>query len=230
MLKPVNALYFDGASQVDCGAPAAINALTELTVEILIYPQLIVGDNRYMIVLCDDAQFANFSWRLGIVDGGKLNWGGSNGAAYCFNLLSGAVTIGIDDWYHLVATHSLIGGFARSYIADALDQEDLTLTGSMQVGQGFKLMFGARNRTVDDDYYVGKIAEIRIFGRAFGLDEVGFNNRHPNVMYSTTDLIGWWKFYKGAGATLFDLAGTANGTIVGAAWQRLAYWDFFTWA
>ncbi|HVV39015.1 MAG TPA: LamG domain-containing protein, partial [Candidatus Paceibacterota bacterium] len=132
-------------------------------------------------------------------------------------------------WQHLVMTWSLSGTTYTVHLyVNGVDQGSLTWTGtpgSNGVG-GFN--FG-KSGDYADNYFKGKVDDVRIYNRVLPLSEVkALYNRTAGTRYNASSatlgngstlqsgLVGWWTFDGSTiGATIGDSSGQGNNGYIG---------------
>lgn len=219
-------IYLDGVNTY-IKTPHIISGLDVVTVEAWVKLLSVAGDRalfgkwgtNQQILLYHDAPNG---WRFLILDSGAV----VRDTGY------GSVAV-VDTFYHIVGVFDKDGSISL-FVNAALDAEDsIAPVGDPIVTDTNDLYIG-----IDDDLTrdtKGYLDEIRIYGRAMGITEIGYNyngGQGNSIPYDKTDLLLWLRLTEGAGAAVADSSGQGNnGAINGvASWKQFAVWDFFTWA
>ncbi len=143
-----------------------------------------------------------------------------NGTSYNAPGLCG--TLSLNRWYHLAGTWSS-GGTVVVYLDGA--QAGSVANTVTPTNNATTLTIGAgRNTGSIDDFFTGKIDEVRLYNRALSAAEIAAiyqTTTHRTIMKSpplNNGLIGYWNFEEGSGTTANDRSGNGNnGSIEGGA-------------
>lgn len=102
--------------------------------------------------------------------------------------------------------------------------EDGALVDTLPVGTPFatspdyELIIGSNSLDRADEFYVGALADLRVWNRALTADEVA--SEFVSSEADPTDLVGHWRMSEGEGSVAEDASGNGHdGTIVGATWR-----------
>ncbi len=114
-------------------------------------------------------------------------------------------------WNHLVITSD--GSNTYAYLNGELEH---TVDDVEEIDLGDEFRIG--NRFSEDEAWIGKIGDVRIYGRALEESEIG--GLSESKYLELGDEIAWWKMDEGDGNTVSDLSGNQNhGSIEGADWM-----------
>jgi len=207
------ALEFNGIdSYVDCGHDTSLDMTTEGTLEMWVY----VDDNYRGVILGKGNGGAVYSWNYRVVLGSSKHFICTIGNTTLTDGVSIESTSVASEntWTHLMCTWNntnltmYINGqydndVALSFIPEAV-------TNNLTLGYG-------NIWTGTDDYFDGKLDEIRLYNRYLNPTEA-FN--HYNRRYNEeTGLIGLWHFDDCPDTLAVDSSTkNNNGTIYGATW------------
>lgn len=165
---------------IDCGDSASLDIADSITLEALVFPTTLDGDDRYMCIKRDTYGLVwsdTFNkWRAFIYDGGFKN-------AY-----SNDAELDVDTWYYIAMTGD--GSNVKLYI-DGVLQTDQPASGD-PVANNYHLGIGSLDVAgTTRDWWAGKIALVRVSG---GIDRSAdwistnynmFND--PSAFYSAID-------------------------------------------
>jgi len=213
------ALDFD-SSYVDCGSGNTLRIADVLTVEGWFNfdsatgnEQAIIGNHEeayygYRLAVSDSTPWAKFKFSLG-----------SGGGAWAIDMDSTTYVLP-DVWYHVVSTYD--GSVAKMYLNGDLKTTSATVSGAIVYSGLPNLFFGKRNSVGNEEYFSGKVDEVRIYNRVFELSEVVANyngGSGRSEPYDRSDVVGIWHFEENTGSVAGDDSGKINnGIISGATW------------
>jgi hypothetical protein len=210
------AMEFDGEEDCLAVAPASDLQLTEeFTLEAWIRPTakvewgaLLVKENsgspRYGYFLEDELEHLS----------GYFDDSASTG-----HLASAEGTVPLHTWSHVVMTDD--GGHARIYV----DGELVATTAVVPIAKtDGDLRIGCDK--IWNEYFTGRIDEVRIYDRALDQAEVGSDMEGP-IQTAKSGPVAAYAFDEGAGTTVSDVSGNEHTATIegGAGWARGRYGD-----
>ncbi len=150
-------------------------------------------------------------------EGAESPWEDFWGPAYDGSDISNLAGADIPDtkyetgtWNHLIVTsdgsntHAYLNGELEDTVGNA---EEMDLENEFRIG----------NRFSQDETWIGKIGDVRIYDRALDEDEI--NDLYENKYMELGDEMAWWRMNEGEGNTINDFSGNGNhGSIDGAEW------------
>ena len=127
----------------------------------------------------------------------------------------GSINIASDTWTHIVGTFD--GSNLRLYVDGTLEDTDSSYSGTIQAGATSPLKIGATANSPD-----GYISNVALYNDALTADEVKYiyTNGNQGSDPTTTNLVSQWLLDEGTGTTATDNAGSNNGTITSATWDK----------
>lgn len=139
--------------------------------------------------------------------------------------VSVATPLRLDDWVHIAGSYNATDGVLLSIDGVAVARAKST----GETGRDPRPALGAPSGVTaaytfgglgGQDSYIGLINEVSIWNRGLSLDEIRQKIRRP-LAASERGLCGYWRFNDLYGTTVMDLAGTANGELVGGNFVRV---------
>tara|TARA_R110000824_G_scaffold183542_1_gene364552 strand:- start:28 stop:582 length:555 start_codon:yes stop_codon:yes gene_type:complete len=112
------------------------------------------------------------------------------------------------------------GSTPKTYV-DGVEDTNLTTAGTLaDFATATDPEIGDNPHTTNP--FNGKIADVRIYDDAITADEVKYiyTNGDQGTDPTTTNLVSQWLLDEGTGTTATDNAGSNNGTISGATWDK----------
>lgn len=210
------AMELDGTSgYVKVPNPLNFGTTQDFSIEIKIKTQGWSGD---------PAIFSDKDWNAGANPGMVIS-GNTNGNTWKFNIGDGASRIDLNnggvindnEWHHLTVTFDRDGP-KRIYQDGRLLQTNNTVFNGNVNGLS-NLCFGQDGTTTYFTFFPGQIADVRVWNVALDSATVAgwicqpVTNNHPNY----ANLVHYWAFLEGAGASTLDLIGGALGALEGGA-------------
>lgn len=166
-------LYFDGNDYVEVNDSPSLDGFDEITIEVWVKP--ILGQRGSIVnkYLYDYSIPINERvYELDITADGHVNFAlSSNGTSAGTVWLKSANTIPNNTWTHIVATSD--GNTMRIYINGEQDPNTAVAPSSIH-SSSYNLYIGAwkYSPTDMDDYFVGKIDELRILNRSLSQEQI----------------------------------------------------------
>lgn len=129
-----------------------------------------------------------------------------------------------EQWYHFAGVVKK-GEFVNLYISGELVDSDFNLSGTTE-DRASDLYIGRRGDY--ENYFKGKIDDIRIWGHALDQEEIQlymYGNLNPEA---EENLVGYWKLDENGGDTVYDLSENNNdGEIIGNPEWVEVYWQIY---
>lgn len=196
-----------GTNNVDCGTPAAVTALANITIEAWIKPNIIARTDFVGQWLSSAGQ------RHFIIDtqtNGAVEFYLSTTGSDFPTAGSGGFRLVANNWYHIVGTYD--GANINLYINGVLRGGPTVQTGSLNTGSTQKLFIG---KTADGNNANAVIDTVRIWSTGFTAQQV--SDLYYNGTIPSTPVVEYL-MNEGTGTTVANTgsASSANGTITGA--------------
>ena len=162
--KVGQALTFDGSDDyVDLGTSASLTPSSAMTVSAWIYNTK-PWDNNDTLISTDSGGTVPYRIRLDSGTGRPSFTINTSGGA----TITGNTVMATSTWYHLTAVYD--GSFIKLYVNGESDATPVSQTGTLS-SNGTSVFVGARPSPIQD-YFSGKIDDLRLYSRALGDDEV----------------------------------------------------------
>jgi hypothetical protein len=195
-----SALSFSATDRVALDGAAALG--TSFTLEAWVRPGK--AHKGEQMLLGGGADDAHSSPTLRIVDGTGLRVGFGDGTGMRTVTVPGVVNAGT--WHHLAVGYD---GNLLTVTVDGVPQlASSELSQVTPVGQAVQWLGGG---------FVGTVDEVRTWSRSRTVEDIR-SQMHVRQSGLEEGLAGYWRLDEGAGTTVWDQAGTASGTVTGAAW------------
>jgi hypothetical protein len=132
---------------------------------------------------------------------------------------STANSIPKDEWINVTCARS--GTTCNIYINGVLDV-DVAASHTDPTTSTDALVFGVESSGGASQYFDGDMSDVRIYDAALTADEVQYiyTNGDQGTDPTTTNLVSQWLLDEGTGTTATDNAGSNDGTITGATWDK----------
>ncbi|MFA6340718.1 MAG: LamG-like jellyroll fold domain-containing protein [Candidatus Paceibacterota bacterium] len=123
----------------------------------------------YQAIVTKADQTATTPWDFRFIgsSGGKIHLAANIGGVYAGYALSD-ITLKADTWYHVAATYD--GSRVRIYI-DGVKHGETAATGVIY-SKTLNVMIGARNPSAPENFFVGKIDDVRIYDSALSSSDI----------------------------------------------------------
>jgi len=197
-----NALTFDGTDDyVQIGTSIVPAAGTNYTIECWFYAEDLSSGNQELLS----------EWNTSSTDGFFLGFNGST-IRFTNGWTATGITVTSDSWHHIAAVsvgttnaYVYVDGVLRATKGSALSYTD-----------GGNLVIGQQGNYSGDEYFGGKIDEVRIWDDVRSVDEIRQNMyQELTNPASETNLIAYYKINSSSGTSLPDSKGSNNGTLNG---------------
>lgn len=216
-INPATHLNFDGVNDNVAIPPAAINNLTQGTIEVWVYPTASTLDNQ--TICAKQSNFENTYAYLSIGGGsaanGRVYYQSTNSA-----FIQSNATIISNQWTHVAVTFT--NTQAKIYINGVLDN---TVAGNFSLPNDITVTATTIGAILGDgggQYFTGNLDEFRVWNYALNLADI--QNSMNCEAQSQPELMTYYKFNQGFDytnnsslTTLVDETGTYNGTLSGFA-------------
>jgi len=220
-----NSVQFDGFSAyVSISPQTGLDITTTLTIEAWIKPSAFGFTSAQNSIVCKHGWSSGeggfvlrcggsgeLSFNIGGVDTNNVNVSWVEAASNLNALL-------LNTWTHVAATFD--GYVLNCYINGNL-AGSTPFRGTIAASTNYPLAIGQLADPVwgPDRFFSGSIDEVKVWNRALSQAEIqaGMNNHIDPT--SVTGLVSYWRMNEGANATIYDVAGTNNGTMVNSTWD-----------
>jgi hypothetical protein len=216
-------LDFDAAEKDVVTIPASpqLDFSEEFTLEAWVRPS--TAENRYAPLIVHQ-KTGSESQPYALYEGGwesNLPFGGIGFGTPGESYSHASEPLPQNAWSHVALTFD--GAETRIYVNGKLVDED---AGSAPtVSEGNLEIGGATEQHPDDQYFDGRIDEVRLYNRALSEAEVQADKATP-IQTPQQGPVAAYSFDEGEGTTLEDITGNEHeGTIEGAEWARGKYGD-----
>lgn len=220
-----NAIQFDGsASYVSISPQTGLDITATITVEAWIKPAFFGFNSAQNSIVC------KHGWSSG--EGGfVLRCGGTGELSFNIagidmnqipvswvEVFSSTNVLLLNTWTHVAGTFD--GTELKCYVNGNLEGTT-TFSGTIAPSTAYPLALGRLADPVwgPDRYFSGSMDEVRVWNRALSQAELqaGMNNHIDPA--GASGLVSYWRMNEGAGATVYDVAGTNNGGTVFCTWD-----------
>jgi hypothetical protein len=206
-----SALEFDGGAHDCVTVPdsASLQLGEEFTVEAWVKPSVL-----YHGPIISKAAELTPSYELAIGTTGTglvQGWAGGYDE-YAETEVHSAQKLEPDVWTHLALTYD--GAYLRLYVDGHL--AGTSTHAEFVLESGGPLTIGCSG--VEEQWFSGKIDEVRLYERALGEGELADDMESP-LETPRQGPVAEWSFDEGAGTTVADAAGENDGTVEGATWS-----------
>lgn len=197
-----NALSFNGSTDyVLIGDQPELESMTQLTVAAWIKGTNMTSDN----VVVAKWYTATVSWilRIGSCNSGKAEFDTNTGSS-----VGSCGTTSVDDgnWHFIVGTYD--GTNQRLYVDGVLEDTDAQ-TGTISNSEEEVCIGAACNGATQGSLFNGEIDDVRIWNRALSQAEIR-DNMCEKLTGTEPNLVGYWNFNEGSGATASDASSSGN--------------------
>ncbi|MEK9149380.1 MAG: LamG-like jellyroll fold domain-containing protein, partial [Candidatus Desantisbacteria bacterium] len=155
---------------------------------------------------------------IAISDTGQARFGQNGGGGWWVN--GGAISLNM--WHHIVGVYD--GTNASIYVDGSLIAGPTANSFTSNHGS---TLIGRATTTGTDEWFSGKMDEVRIYNRALTSSEIrshyttGFDYTNLSAKATDANLVGCWNFDEGAGGYAYDTIGNQyNGVITDAVWAQ----------
>lgn len=218
-LSAGRSLDFDGtADYVNIPYAASLDVATDLTIEFWFSPDVSIEAStpQYLGIMSKASSNTDsendwvFFWEQG--ENGRMRFG-----AYGDNVQTTTDTWLAGRWYHIAVTVNA-SNTALIYVNGVQDNYsgDTSISGNPINGTtNTPLTIGLAQIASGDEYFDGKIDEVRIYGAVRTQAEIQ-QDMFTSLTGSETNLIGYWNMDEGTGQTVGDLDANNNDGTLGA--------------
>ena len=205
------------------------------TISAWVYLTTLVGGSMVMSKAQTSGQYTGWyvyiNGTTGLVDKALY----STSSSYRWKLRATDNAITINNWHHIILTHTYSSGHVGNIVIDGVKQTTSVQTGTLGTqdtrATSVDMSLGMRNTT--NAGLTGYIDECAVWDVALDTPAciavynsgAPFDLRNDNGNYDeyTDDLIGYWRLEEGTGLTATDLGSGSNDGVVtgGAAWEKV---------
>ncbi|MEQ8552368.1 MAG: BspA family leucine-rich repeat surface protein, partial [Cyclobacteriaceae bacterium] len=127
----------------------------------------------------------------------------------------GSITVNDGSWHHVAVTHDNVTGKVNLYVDGTLDQTgNITWNGGNEYHRFSRVGSSYNAGSIDGDFFDGQIDEVRIWNTVRSAYQL--SSHMDRELYGQEPGLEVYYPMSLDGAALDDLAGTADGTIIGA--------------
>lgn len=202
----VSLSYTGSLDRVDLGTPTALQLSSNhaFTWEGWMFIRSFTGDRNMLICKNNDMSGSPYDYLLGITGTDYLNaYDGSNWGGVHQN-------IPLNKWIHLAFSYD---GSTMHYIYNGKKVGDRSFSWSLDTSNNIKIGGYASGHNID-----GLYNEVRFWDHYRSPTDIQ-NNFYKRLNGDEIGLIAYYPMIEDSGSTVYDYAGTSNGTIYDATWS-----------
>ena len=200
--SPQKALSFDGVNDYVSGTTGISTSLTAFTIEAWVYHNTLSAVVQRYITINPEVVVLRYDGTI---------YGGTNALHFYLKKANGSLSgflvenvLTTGTWMHIAGTYD--GTTMKLYLNGNLIGSSSPAGGLYPPSGGYSFSSGG------SEAFNGKMDEVSVWNYARAMSDIR-EDMYRTAPIANANLVNYWQFNNGSGATLTDLKGTATGTL-----------------